>query len=142
MSLAKTPAPPGLTRATHALPPRRDRQANSQQMTAEKLIRYADDFLVLVHGSRAEAEALLGEVAEVLAPIGLRLSEEKTHLTHIDDGFDFLGWGIQRRTWQVRGRDQAHGLHVPIEEATRFDQVKDQAANPPEDSSHARRPSA
>src|SRR2546430_8878098 len=34
---------------------------------------------------------------------GLRLSQEKTHLTHIDDGFDFLGWRIQRRTWQGRG---------------------------------------
>ncbi len=68
-----------------------------------KLIRYADDFVVLVRGPRAQAEALFGEVATVLAPMGLRLSEEKTHLTHIDDGFDFLGWRIQRRTWQGRG---------------------------------------
>ncbi|MDA8439844.1 MAG: group II intron reverse transcriptase/maturase [Propionibacterium sp.] len=68
-----------------------------------KLIRYADDFVVLVRGPRAQAEALFGEVATVLAPMGLRLSEEKTHLTHINDGFDFLGWRIQRRTWQGRG---------------------------------------
>ncbi|MGL5824682.1 MAG: group II intron reverse transcriptase/maturase [Nocardioides sp.] len=68
-----------------------------------KLIRYADDFVVLVHGSRDDAEALFGEVTSVLAPMGLRLSEEKTHLTHIADGFDFLGWRIQRRTWQGRG---------------------------------------
>lgn len=65
--------------------------------------RYADDFVVLVHGEKADAEALFGEVADVLAPMGLRLSEEKTHLTHIDDGFDFLGWRIQRRTWRGRG---------------------------------------
>lgn len=84
---------PEWTRAKH-------RRAGGATM---KLIRYADDFVVLVHGSRSDAEALLGEVAEVLAPIGLRLSEEKTHLTHIDDGFDFLGWRIQRRTWQGRG---------------------------------------
>src|SRR5690625_712718 len=62
-----------------------------------KLIRYADDFVILVHGSRAQAETLWDEVAGVLAPIGLRLSEEKTHLTHIDEGFDFLGWHIKRR---------------------------------------------
>jgi RNA-directed DNA polymerase len=68
-----------------------------------RLVRYADDFVVLVHGARAGAEALFGEVAAVLEPVGLRLSEEKTHLTHIDDGFDFLGWRIQRRTWQGRG---------------------------------------
>jgi RNA-directed DNA polymerase len=84
---------PEWTRAKH-------RRAGGATM---KLIRYADDFLVLVHGSRTDAEALLGEVADVLSPIGLRLSEEKTHLTHIDDGFDFLGWRIQRRTWQGRG---------------------------------------
>lgn len=62
-----------------------------------KLIRYADDFIILVHGHRRDAEALWGEVAEVLAPMGLRLSVEKTQLTHIDKGFDFLGWRIQRR---------------------------------------------
>lgn len=70
---------------------------------AMKLIRYADDFVVLVRGPRAAAEALYGEVASVLAPMGLRLSEEKTLLTHIEDGFDFLGWRIQRRAWQGRG---------------------------------------
>ena len=62
-----------------------------------KLIRYADDFVVLVHGSVEHVEALWGEVAEVLAPMGLRLSVEKTKVTHIDEGFDFLGWRIQRR---------------------------------------------
>jgi RNA-directed DNA polymerase len=29
--------------------------------------------------------------------MGLRLSEAKTRITHIDDGFDLLGWPIQRR---------------------------------------------
>ena len=68
-----------------------------------KLVRYADDFVVLVRGPREAAEALFDEVTEVLAPMGLRLSVEKTHRTHIDTGFDFLGWRIQRRRWQ--GRD-------------------------------------
>ena len=63
-----------------------------------KLVRYADDFVVLIHGQRADAEALWDEVAAVLAPMGLRLSVEKTRVCHIDEGFDFLGWRIQRRT--------------------------------------------
>jgi hypothetical protein len=33
----------------------------------------------------------------VLAPMGLRLSEEKTVITHIDEGFDVLGFHIQRK---------------------------------------------
>ena len=62
-----------------------------------RLVRYADDFVVLVHGTRADAEALLAEVAAVLAPMGLALSAAKTAVSHIDEGFDFLGFRIQRR---------------------------------------------
>lgn len=63
-----------------------------------RLVRYADDFVVLVHGDRSDAEALFEEVTGVLAPAGLSLSAEKTRIVHIDEGFDFLGWRIQRRT--------------------------------------------
>lgn len=34
--------------------------------------------------------------------MGLRLSVEKTRVVHIDEGFDFLGWHIQRRAWGGR----------------------------------------
>src|SRR6266545_4354397 len=43
-----------------------------------RVVRYADDFVVLVHGTRADVEALREEVAWVLAPLGLRLSPAKT----------------------------------------------------------------
>ena len=51
----------------------------------------------MVSGSRDDAEALRDEVTSVLAPMGLSLSEEKTKVCHIDEGFDFLGFRIQRR---------------------------------------------
>jgi RNA-directed DNA polymerase len=57
--------------------------------------------VVMVSGTRAHAEDLYDELAAVLAPMGLRLSEEKTKVAHIDEGLDFLGWRIQRR--QKRG---------------------------------------
>ena len=63
-----------------------------------RCVRYADDFVILVHGTEAHAEALWTEVAELLRPIGLNLSPEKTRIGHIDGGFDFLGRHIQRRT--------------------------------------------
>ena len=53
--------------------------------------------MVLVSGTREHAEALREDVARVLAPIGLRLSEAKTRVCHLDEGFDFLGFRIQRR---------------------------------------------
>jgi len=62
-----------------------------------RLVRFADDFVVLVHGSRADAGQLREDVARVLAPMGLRLSEAKTRVSHIDEGLDFLGFRIQRR---------------------------------------------
>jgi RNA-directed DNA polymerase len=42
-----------------------------------KIVRYADDFVVLVSGRARHAEALREEVADVLAPMGLRLSPER-----------------------------------------------------------------
>jgi len=72
-----------------------------------RLIRYADDFVVMVAGQRADADALWAEVGAVLAPMGLRLSDEKTRVCHIDEGFDFLGWRIQRRRWRGRADKRA-----------------------------------
>lgn len=61
-----------------------------------RLIRYADDFVLMVKGTREQAEALKEEVATVLAKeLKLTLSPAKTLVTHIDEGFDFLGFRIQ-----------------------------------------------
>ncbi|WP_062993988.1 group II intron reverse transcriptase/maturase [Nocardia anaemiae] len=62
-----------------------------------RLVRYADDFVVLVYGAEHHAHEIRTEVADVLWPMGLSLSPEKTRVVHMDSGFDFLGWRIQRR---------------------------------------------
>ncbi|MFJ9034928.1 reverse transcriptase domain-containing protein, partial [Streptomyces sp. NPDC102274] len=65
-----------------------------------RVVRYADDFVVLVHGTEADTAALREEVADVLEPLGLRLSQAKTRIAHMSDGFDFLGFRIQ---WKRKG---------------------------------------
>jgi RNA-directed DNA polymerase len=60
-----------------------------------RIVRYADDFVVLVHGSRADAETLREDITRVLQPLGLRLSAAKTRIVHMADGFDFLGFHIR-----------------------------------------------
>jgi RNA-directed DNA polymerase len=50
----------------------------------------------MVAGTKADAEALREQTAEVLSTMDLRLSPEKNLITHIDEGLDFLGWRIQR----------------------------------------------
>lgn len=76
-----------------------------------RLVRYADDFVVMVNGTRAHTEALRTEIASVLAPMGLRLSEAKTQVVHLDEGFDFLGWRIQRH--RKRGTDRYYVYTYP-----------------------------
>ena len=61
-----------------------------------RLVRYCDDFVIMVGGERHHAEALRAEVAAVLAPLGLRLAPEKTRVVHVDEGFTFLGFDIRR----------------------------------------------
>jgi group II intron reverse transcriptase/maturase len=60
------------------------------------LTRYADDFLILCNGPREEVERLREEARQVLWDrLRLELSLEKTHITHVTDGFDFLGFHLQ-----------------------------------------------
>ena len=76
-----------------------------------RLVRYADDWVVMVAGDRADAERLRNAAAAVLVPMGLRLSEEKTKISHIDEGLDFLGMRIQRH--QKRGADKRYVYTYP-----------------------------
>lgn len=82
-----------------------------------RLVRYADDFLVLVAGTREHCDVLREEVAAVLAPMGMRLSMEKTRITHIDEGLDFLGWRIQRH--RKRGTDRHYVYTYPAKKSVR-----------------------
>ena len=60
-----------------------------------RLVRYADDFVVLTDGTEDHLLDLREEIAQVLAPLGLRFSEAKTRIVHMSQGFDFLGFRIQ-----------------------------------------------
>jgi RNA-directed DNA polymerase len=68
------------------------RQASKHKVN---FVRYADDFIVT-----AKTEEIAKEVKELIKEFlkdrGLELSDEKTLITHIDDGFDFLGWNFRK----------------------------------------------
>lgn len=59
------------------------------------LVRYADDFIVTA-ATKEIAEEAKGLIREFLKTRGLELSEEKTTITHINDGFDMLGWTFRK----------------------------------------------
>ena len=58
--------------------------------------RYADDFIITGHSKEWLEHDVKPAVVEFLAERGLVLSPEKTKITHIKDGFDFLGWNIRK----------------------------------------------
>lgn len=63
------------------------------------MVRYADDFVVLSNAGIDEVRAVRQEIADFLGgELKLTLSEEKTLITHVNKGFDFLGFNIRRST--------------------------------------------
>ena len=72
----------GLEKAVHDAVPRRCRV---------NFVRYADDFIVTGKSKRLLEEQVKPAVEAFLTERGLSLSEEKTMITHITDGFTFLG---------------------------------------------------
>ena len=58
-------------------------------------VRYADDFVV-IGNSPKRLKILQRDIARFLSSRGLELSKEKTHITHIRDGFDFLGFNFRK----------------------------------------------
>ena len=60
------------------------------------MVRYADDFIITGHSKEWLEQEVKPAVVEFLVDRGLVLSPEKTKITHIKDGFDFLGWNIRK----------------------------------------------
>jgi len=58
-----------------------------------KLVRYADDFLVLARTQERILQARL-EITNLLHSIGLMINAEKTQITNFERGFRFLGHGF------------------------------------------------
>lgn len=58
-------------------------------------VRYADDFIVTGESKELLEDGVLPIIKAFMSERGLELSEEKTVITHVEDGFDFLGVNIR-----------------------------------------------
>ena len=58
-------------------------------------VRYADDFVVFCR-TKEDAEKAVETLRDWLAERGLTLSEEKTRIVHLSEGFDFLGFNVRQ----------------------------------------------
>ena len=70
----------------------RVRQAREAKLN---LVRYADDFIITGNSKELLENVVKPKVAQFLATRGLVLSEAKTKITHVTEGFDFLGWNVR-----------------------------------------------
>src|SRR6266446_4195544 len=62
-----------------------------------RMVRYADDFVVVSNDGIAGVQEAKQEIKDFLeSELLLELSEEKTRITHVNDGFTFLGFHIQK----------------------------------------------
>jgi RNA-directed DNA polymerase len=65
------------------------------------VVRYADDFIITGASKEVLEMKVKPAVVAFLKERGLELSEEKTRITHIDDGFDFLGFNVRKYAGKI-----------------------------------------
>jgi RNA-directed DNA polymerase len=94
-------------------------EESRQWKPAVAYCRYADDFFVIVKGTKQEAEAVRDQCRELLkGKLRLTMNMEKTHITHVNDGFVFLGHRIIRKRGPKGNMRVVSG--IPMDKAKAF----------------------
>uniref|UniRef100_A0A7V3N5B2 CRISPR-associated endonuclease Cas1 n=1 Tax=candidate division CPR3 bacterium TaxID=2268181 RepID=A0A7V3N5B2_UNCC3 len=78
-----------------------------------RLIRYADDFIILTR-TREEAQRIFSKAQSFLAGLGLTLHREKTHISAISEGFQFLGITFRGSEAQVAPEEEIKRFKKPL----------------------------
>ena len=89
------------------------------------MIRFADDFIITGSSKELLEEDILPGVVEFMGERGLELSEEKTRITRIEDGFDFLGQTLRKHKGKLiikPSKKSVRGLMKKIRQTIRENQ--------------------
>src|SRR5713101_8429141 len=79
------------------------------------LVRYADDFIITGRSKEMLENEVKPLVAKFFRERGLELSSEKTRITHIDQGFDFLGFSVRKYNSKLLIKPSKKNVHVLLE---------------------------
>jgi len=71
-------------------------KSNFTALDRVHVIIYCDDFIITAKSKELITERIIPIVTKFLNNVGLELSEKKSKITHIDDGFDFLGFNVRK----------------------------------------------
>lgn len=80
------------------------------------LVRYADDFVIMCE-TKQEAENMYEVIKPYLNKRGLELAPDKTKITHISEGFNFLGFNVRRYAVKINGIDSNKLLIKPSKDS-------------------------
>jgi len=83
-------------------------------------IRYADDFIVTGNSKELLENEVKPIIKNFLEERGLALSEEKTKITHIDEGLDFLGVNIRKHKGTILIKPSKDNVKVFLEKVRRI----------------------
>jgi RNA-directed DNA polymerase len=92
----------GLERILRKKYPHSGRKARKGMNKQVNLVRYCDDFIITGISKEILETEVKPLVTAFLRERGLELSEEKTKITHIEDGFDFLGQHVRKYNGKLR----------------------------------------
>jgi group II intron reverse transcriptase/maturase len=117
-----------------ALSTREKTKRRQKGLANSRLVRFADDWLLLTNGSGRQAEELREEARQFLwDQLGLELNLEKTRITHANDGFEFVGFHLQwltpsnRKPWLriIPTTDNISRFKAKIRQMTHGQQIAD-----------------
>ncbi len=87
------------------------------QLDKVNFIRYADDFIVTGASQEILEQKVKPAIIQFLAERGLKLSQEKTVITHISQGFNFLGQNVRKHGTKLLIKPTRQSVHGVLEKA-------------------------
>ena len=106
------------------------RTAKSMNLLRVRLVRYADDFIITGNSKALLEQEVKPCVEAFLAARGLELSQEKTKITHIEDGFDFLGQNVRKYDGKLLIKPSARNVKAFLDKVR--DTIKANRSTKPE----------
>jgi RNA-directed DNA polymerase len=90
--------------------------SNDAHANQINLVRYADDFIITGRSKERLEHEVKPLVESFLKERGLALSGEKTRITHVDEGFDFLGWNIRKYDGKLLSKPSRKNVKAFLED--------------------------
>jgi len=118
----------GLEKALREQFPKPHRGGSTEKIN---FVRFADDFIVTGKSKEVLENEVKPLVEQFMKERGLQLSQEKTLVTHIEDGFDFLGQHLRKYNGKLLIKPSKKNIHTFLEGIRKVIKANKQAISSP-----------